>query len=131
MCQGEVLCHTYKKHVKEPLSVVNIISNCQPYHQPIRQPYLRTYNLLGTYPICILSFIFLSIMSMIKHLGYNHNYIFNKGLENPSFLKKKLLVLDKKGKMDSHFHGNYKKKRGNDTREEKIYFDKFILKYFQ
>jgi len=93
MCQGEVLCHAYKKHVKEPLSVVNVISNCQPYHQPIRQPYLRIYNLLGTYPICILSFIFLSIMSMIKHLGYNYNYIFNKGLENPSFLKKKLLVI--------------------------------------
>jgi len=42
-------------------------------------------------------------------------------LENPSFLKKKLLVigfllLDKKGKMDSHFHGNDKEECGSDRR---------------
>jgi len=62
-----------------------------------------------------------------------YTFIFDKVLENPSLLKKKLLVigfllLDKKGKMDSHFHGNDrrggwndKKKRGNDMKEgEKI-----------
>jgi hypothetical protein len=55
-------------------------------------------------------------------------------LKNPSFSKKKLLVigfslLDKKGKMDSHFHGNNKKKRGNDMREGKR-LSPFLLRDF-
>jgi len=29
----------------------------------------------------------------VYFLGYNHKYIFDKILENPSFLKKKLLVI--------------------------------------
>jgi len=41
MLQETVLSHTSKKRVKEPLSVANIVSNCQPYRQLIRQPYLR------------------------------------------------------------------------------------------
>jgi len=48
----------------------------------------------------------------------NHNYIFDKEFGKSFFFEEKVISYGiKKGKLDSHFHGNDKKKRGNDLRE--------------